>query len=190
MSEVYPVNGLKIINEVQQMIDREDNDRGDDEKQSLLTPSELAQEKENAALEEELRTSRQKAAEALEWQARQAQQIQNAAGNYRLFYRTWAVTASAIQLAGTTIGTVVSYIPFVNAIFNGLFFVIDMVEAIFISQETRNRRFVKAFNSTIGTGLTVASVVESGNRAIGFGIICHGNRDCDRQRSVLLVQSQ
>jgi hypothetical protein len=147
------------------MIDRENNDSGNIEKKSLLTPNELAQERENAALDEQLRASRKKAAEDIEWQAKQTGQIQNVAGSYSLFYRTWAVTTSAIQLAGTAIGAAASYIPFINAIFNGLFFVVDMVEAIFISQETRNRRFVKALNSTIGTGLTIASVVLSLNPA-------------------------
>jgi hypothetical protein len=147
------------------MIDSDNNDNGSEEKRSLLLPVESAQEKENAALDEQLRVSKKKAAEDLEWQVKQTAQIQNAAGNYGLFYRAWAVLTGAIRLAGVTIGTAALYIPFINAIFNGLFFVVDMVEAIFISQETRNRRFVKAFNATIGMGLTIASVVLSLNPA-------------------------
>jgi membrane protein implicated in regulation of membrane protease activity len=140
-------------------------DKDDDVKKRLLQKQEENEERERFALDEELRIARQKRAEDDAWQVKQAAQIQNAGALYKLFYRIGSTVTGAIKVAGATIGEAAKILPPLNALITGMLFIIDLVEAVFISKETRNRRAIKIANSVIGTGLSIAAVVLSFNPA-------------------------
>jgi hypothetical protein len=141
-----------------------DND-DEHEKRRLIRRREDADELERLRIDDEMRTARLKKADEDAWQEKQTAQIQKVGVFYRLWYRIGSTVTGVIKVAGQSIGAAAKILPPLNALITGVFFMIDLVESLFISKETRNRRAVKIANSTICTGLCVAAVVLSFNPA-------------------------
>ena len=117
------------------------------------------EQEENEKLDAEIRAKKAKKAADLEYQQKQIAALQNASTSYKLFYRTWSIVNNITKLIGHSLGIALKVIPPLNALVNGIILVIDLVEAIFLSEETRNRRAVKIINSVTGTGLTIAAAI-------------------------------
>lgn len=134
-----------------------------DEKNSLLTNEQLARQRREQkededyrmALDEEIRRRK----ESDEYTKKQISKAQDANMQVKWFFRLGSVITNSIKVAGDAIGIAGKIIPPLNALITGMFTIVELVEAIFISQETRQRRGVKIFTSIMGTGLTTAAAV-------------------------------
>ncbi len=113
----------------------------------------------NEALEEEAHEAKQQALEDIAYQKEQLEKLEKANTFYRLAYKSWSVIKDILTLLHDTVGKLATILPPLNAFIKGTFFVIELVEAIFISKEVRNTKTVKIINSAIGTGLTIAGTI-------------------------------
>lgn len=89
-------------------------------------------------------------------------------GTFGTLYGFGATLASGVKsifaLLGKPIGLVTA-IPIVQTVINGFYAILDLVEAIFLSKETRATKAIKGINAVTSTGLGIASLVLSLNPA-------------------------
>lgn len=116
-------------------------------------------ELERLALDEQIQQRKRTDSEAREAAKKHTAKIQSAGVWYRLFSNILKVVTTSLKIAHDSIGVAASLIPPVNAVISGMFATIDLVEALFISEETKNRRAVKGVTATISIGLTITSTI-------------------------------
>ncbi|MEO8401453.1 MAG: hypothetical protein ABI597_06595 [Gammaproteobacteria bacterium] len=139
-------------------------DQDDEKNQSLTEVARQRREQKKdedyrMTLDEEIRRKNIARKESDEYIKKQITQTQEVNVQVKWFFRLGSVITNAIKVAGDAIGIVGKIIPPLNALITGMFTIVDLVEAIFISQETRQRRGVKIFTSIMGSGLTIAAAV-------------------------------
>lgn len=124
------------------------------------------EEKEIERLENERLAAKKQAVEDFESQQKDLAKVRKATGYYYSFFsKPWSVIYNIIKLTGSTIGVAAKIIPPIKAMIEGFNSIVEIIEAVFISQETLNRRVVKAFNGTVSTVLSIAAVALAFNPA-------------------------
>jgi hypothetical protein len=137
----------------------------DDDNKAFFTRSAAIEEQEAMAQIAAEDAAKRKLAEDEAYQQQQAKQVQKVGLYYNFFYRLASITTNTLELAGQSIGFIGKILPPLNALVTGMLFIVDLVEALFISRETRNRRAMKITNSIVATGLSTAALVLSFNPA-------------------------
>ncbi len=85
--------------------------------------------------------------------------ILEAGGIAKLFFRIASVITGALKVAHDAIGAISQIIPPLNAAVTGMITIVELIEAIFLSRESRGSKGVKVATSTIGSGLSIYAAV-------------------------------
>lgn len=128
-------------------------------KKNALSTRGQVEAKKNEVLDAAILGAKKQTADDLLWGKELTESIQNKGLIYSSLYRIWRIPANILSLAGESLGKVAQIFPPLNAVMIGLLCAIDLVEAIFLSKETRNRRVVKAVNNASCTALTITATV-------------------------------
>jgi len=135
-----------------------------DERKDHQNQADNDQLEREALLREQERLSRKQAIKAAEededYQRKQVARIQWWGALLKtISFRIGSLIKNSFKVAGHEIVKLSMAIPPVNAFVTGVFLMVDLAEAIFLSKEARDVRAVKAITATISTGFVIAAAV-------------------------------
>jgi hypothetical protein len=125
-------------------------------------------EQENQELEAKIQAERKKNQELHTFHKQQLEKISYWSAMYGVIYKAWKTFYELMRTIGQSLGVMVSIIPPINAVVKGMISFVELIEAVFISTETLNRRTVKSLNAIASAGLTIAALVLTANPVTAF----------------------
>lgn len=121
-------------------------------------------EQQRKALDDAL-AAKKKEEQDIADQKKQIETVGKVVGTYSMFSGLWGVASGVAGLINHSVGILASLIPPLNTVIRGFTSILEAVEALFLSDETLNRRAVRAANALTGNVLSIAALALAANPA-------------------------